>query len=69
MKLLSKHRIVKVRWETPFGVERITPSVQKRVAIFWWVTLTHCESVKQAMTYIKNIEKRKPEKVLGVIVK
>lgn len=69
MKLLSNHRIVTVRWETPSGMEIITPAVQKRVAIFWWVTLTHCESVEQAMTYIKNIEKEKPEKVVGVMVK
>lgn len=69
MRLLSKHRVAMIEWTTAFGDTVKSPSVQKRVAIFWWVTLTHCESVKQAMTYIKNIEKRKPEKVLGVIVK
>ena len=67
--MMSKHRVVTLEWFTVFGEKRVTPAVQKRVALFWWVTLTRCESVKQAMTYIGNIEKRKPEKVLGVVVK
>ncbi len=66
---MSRYRVATVEWETPFGEVRRTPSVQVRGGFFWWVTLTHCESVKQAMTYIRNIEKKKPEKVLGVIVK
>jgi hypothetical protein len=66
---MPRYRVATVEWETPFGEVRRTPSVQVRAGFFWWVTLTHCESVKQAMTYIRNIEKKKPEKVLCVVVK
>lgn len=64
---MTKYRIATIMWHTPFGNQVISPSVQKRVGFFWWVTLTHCENVKQAMTYISIIKKRKPEKVLGVV--
>ncbi len=66
---MAKYRIVSLRWWTAFDEPVTTPAVQKRVGFFWWVTLTRCESVKQAFTYIRNVEKKKPDKVLGVIVK
>lgn len=65
---MPKYRIALIRWYTVFGVAVESPSVQKRVAFFWWVTLTHCESVKQARIYISSIKKKKPEKVIKVIV-
>lgn len=66
---MAKYRVVTAEWQTPFGEMRRTPAVQVRAGFFWWVTLTHCETVKQAATYIQNVQNRKPEKVLGVIVK
>lgn len=66
---MAKYRIASVQWHTVFGDPVISPTVQKRVGFFWWVTMAHCESVKQAHTFIKNVKKHKPEKVLGVIVK
>lgn len=52
--VLSKYRIVSEEWVTAFGEKRITPAVQVRVGFFWWVTLTRCESVKQARYYIEH---------------
>lgn len=65
----SRYRIALIEWRTAFGDKVQSPSVQKRVAFFWWVTLTHCESVKQAHTYIGNIEKKPPEKIIKILMK
>lgn len=66
---MAKYRIASVQWWTVFNEPVVSPTVQMRVGLFWWVTIAHCESVKQAITYIRNIEKRKTEKILGIIVK
>lgn len=66
--MLSKYRIVSEEWVTAFGEKRITPAVQVRVGLFWWVTLTRCESVKQARYYIEHgCARREKSKVIGVI--
>lgn len=66
--MLSKYRIVREEWATAFGEKRITPAVQVRVGFFWWVTLTRCESVKQARYYIEHgCARREKSKVIGVI--
>lgn len=66
MLSIYKYRIAIVEWVTPFGVKVKSPSVQMRVGFFWWVTLTHCESINQAKYYIKNIKNKEPEKVIEV---
>lgn len=66
--VLSKYRIVTEEWVTAFGKKIITPAVQVRAGLFWWVTLTHCESVKQARYYIEHgCTRREKSKVIGVI--
>lgn len=66
---MSKYRVVNVIRYTPFGDAVACPAVQVRVGFFWWVTLTHCESVRQCETYISNVRKRKKDKFLRVIKK
>lgn len=66
---MGKYRVVSVIRYTPFGDAVACPAVQIRVGFFWWVTLTHCESVKQAFTYIGNHRKRRKDKLLRVIKK
>lgn len=64
----DKYRVVSVIRYTYFGDHAIKcPAVQVRVGFFWWVTLTHCENVKQALTYIENVKKCKKDKILGVV--
>lgn len=63
----DKYRVVSVIRYTVFGDAVKCPAVQVRVGYFWWVTLTHCENVKQALTYIENVKKRKKDKILGVV--
>lgn len=65
----DKYRVATVVQHTFFGDKVICAAVQIRVGFFWWVTLTHCDSVKQALTYIENVKKRKKDKILGVVTK
>lgn len=65
----DKYRVVSVIRYTVFGDTVRCPAVQIRAGFFWWVTLTHCENVKQALTYIDNVKKRKKDKILGVVTK
>lgn len=58
---MAKYRIAIVDWTSVFGDVVRSPAVQVRVAFFWWVTITHCDSVEQAKTYIKNMKKRKKD--------
>ncbi len=64
---MVKYRIALIDWTTAFGDVVRSPSVQVRVGLFWWVTLTHCETKAQAQTYITNLRKRKPEKLVKVM--
>ncbi len=64
---MAKYRIALIDWTTPFGDVVRSPSVQVRVGLFWWVTLTHCETKAQAQVYIANVQKRKPEKLVRVM--
>ncbi len=64
---MAKYRVAIVEWTTVFGEKVLSPSPQVRVGFFWWVTLTHCESVKQALIYIENVKKRKKEIVHRVV--
>lgn len=66
--VLSKYRIVSEEWVTAFGEKRITPAVQVRVGLFWWITLTRYESVEQARYYIEySRHRREKSKVIRVI--
>lgn len=56
-----KYRIAVVDWHTAFGDVVRGPAVQIRVAFFWWVTITHCNSFEEAKTYINNMKKRKKD--------
>ena len=67
--MTDKYRVVSVIRYTVFGDIVRCPAVQIRVGFFWWVTLTHCESVQQALTYIENVKKRKKDRILGVVTK
>lgn len=64
-----KYRVAIVEWSTFFGERRKTAAVQQRVAFFWWVTLTHCETVRMARTYISNIEKKPQDRLISVVKK
>jgi len=66
---MSKYRVVHVIRYTPFGDAVPFPAVQIRVGFFWWVTLTHCESVNQARVYIGNHRKHRKDKFIRVIKK
>ncbi|TIM24819.1 MAG: hypothetical protein E5Y74_00030 [Mesorhizobium sp.] len=64
---MRKYRIALIEWQTVFGDKIRSPSVQVRVGLFWWLTLTHCETVKQANFYIESVKKRKAEKVIRIL--
>ncbi len=61
------YRIAIVEWQTAFGEMRRTPPVQMRVGFFWWVTVTHCETVSQCKTYIRNVSKKKQDRLIQVV--
>lgn len=58
---MAKYRIAIVDWHTEFGDVVRSPAVQVRVAFFWWVTITHCNAVEEAKTYIKSMQKKKKD--------
>lgn len=65
----KKYRLATAIRHDSFGDKVICVAVQIRVGFFWWVTLTHCENVKQALTYIENDERCKIDKILGIVTK
>lgn len=67
--MAPKYRIVVEEWSTCFGEVRRTPAVQRRAGFFWWVTITHCESILQAVTYIRNVENKPAGRVIKTLWK
>lgn len=63
---MMKYRIAIVDWHTAFGDVVRCPAVQIRVAFFWWATITHCDSITQAKTYIESQKKRKKDVFIKV---
>lgn len=64
---MEKYRVVIADWQSAFNETVRSPAVQVRVGLFWWVTLTHCESISQARTYISNIKNKKADVVVSVL--
>lgn len=63
---MMKYRIAVVDWHTAFGDVVRSPAVQVRVAFFWWVTITHCNSATDAKTYINSMKKKKKDVFIGI---
>lgn len=63
-----KYRIVMIRTETMFGDQVTWFAVQKRVALFWWVTVERVGTLVQARYWLnKSGAPKRKEKVLRVV--
>lgn len=63
----SKYRIVMIRTDTAFSDPVIWFAVQKRVALFWWVTVEKMSALDQARYWLnKSGDHKRKEKVLRV---
>lgn len=64
---MKNYRIVIVEYEHFFSGMKRTYAAQKRIGLFFWYTMTYCDSKYQAETYIKNVRKKKKEKIINVL--
>ena len=65
---MSKFRIVLVDTTTAFGHPVKWYAVQKRVALFWWVTVSHASQLSQARYWLhKSGAPHRKEKVVRII--
>ena len=63
-----KYRIVMIRAETAFGDPVTCFAVQKRVALFWYVTVERMGGLAQARYWLnKSGAPKRKEKVLRVV--
>lgn len=63
---MKNYRIVVVEYDHFFVGRKKTYALQKRIGLFFWYTVTHCDSVAQCKTYHKNT-KDKEEKLINVL--
>ncbi len=65
---MNKFRIVLVDTTTALGHPVKWYAVQKRVALFWWVTVAHASQLSQARYWLnKSGEPHRKEKLLRII--
>lgn len=65
---MKKYRIVMIDTETAFGDQVTWFAVQKRVALFWWVTVERMGALVQARYWLnKSGAPKRKEKVLRVV--
>lgn len=62
----KKHRIALVEYDHSFLGKKRAYALQRRVGIFFWHTVTYCDSVSQCLTYYKNTKDKK-EKLINVL--
>lgn len=64
---MKRYRIAIVERDTMLGEVKKTYAVQIRVFFFFWVSVSHCDSLSQARYYIGFVSKRKHDRVLRII--
>lgn len=65
---MSKFRIALIDTTTAFGHPVKWYAVQKRVALFWWVTVAHASQLYQARYWLhKSGAPHRKEKVVRII--
>lgn len=65
---MSKFRITLIETTTAFGHPVRWYAVQKRVALFWWVTVAHASQLSQARYWLhKSGAPHRKEKVVRII--
>lgn len=63
-----KHRIVLIETTSAFGDPVKWYAVQRRVALFWWVTIHHFSQLRDARYWLnKSGAPSRPEKIIKVI--
>lgn len=65
--MLKKYRIVKLIYENRLVGMKETWALQKRVGMFFWVTVSKCDSKEQCKTFWKNTKDLQREKVVRVV--
>lgn len=64
---MKNYRISIVEYEHPLVGMKRTYAAQRRIGLFFWYTMTYCDSKQQAETYIKNVRGKKKEKLVNVL--
>lgn len=64
---MKNYRIAIVEYEHFFVGMKRTYAAQRRIGLFFWYTMTYCDSKQQAETYIKNVRGKKKEKLINVL--
>lgn len=64
-RFLNRYRIVKIEYDHVFVGRKVTWGLQKRIGLFFWYTVTMCNSLAQCRTYYKNT-KDKTEAVKSI---
>lgn len=64
---MKNYRIAIVEYEHFLVGMKKTYAAQKRIGLFFWYTMTYCDSKQQAETYIKNVRGKKKEKLINVL--
>lgn len=63
---MKNTRIVVLEYENFFCGMKKTYALQRRIGLFFWYTVTKCDSVAQCLAYHKNT-KNKEEKLINVL--
>ena len=64
-RFLNRYRIVKIEYDHVFVGRKVTWGLQKRIGLFFWYTVTMCDSLAQCRTYYENT-KDKTEAVKSI---
>lgn len=65
---MKNYRIVIVEYEHPLVGMKKTFALQKRIGLFFWYTVAHCDSLSQCRTYYENTKNRR-ENLIKILVK
>lgn len=63
---MKKYRIAVVEYDNFFCGKKKTYAYQRRIGLFFWYTVTKCDSIGQCLAYHKNT-KGKEEKLIDVL--
>lgn len=63
---MKNYRIAIVEYEHALVGMKKTYALQKRIGLFFWYTVVHCDSVTQCLTYYDNT-KNKKETIINVL--
>lgn len=63
---MKSYRIAIVEYDHPLAGKKKTYALQKRIGIFFWYTVTKCDSVQQCLTVYDNTKYNK-ERIIHVL--